>query len=57
MALALKMNPPVISLSSWELPGAAAARSPEEAMKLLQRMIAPSVKGGAESKQEQKRDS
>ena len=38
MALALKMNRPLISLGSWELPGALAARSPEEAVELLDKM-------------------
>ena len=38
MALALKMNRPLISLGSWELPGALAARRPEEAVELLDKM-------------------
>ena len=38
MALALKMNLPLISLGSWELPGALAAKSPEEAVKLLDKI-------------------
>ena len=38
MALALKMNRPLISLGSWELPGALAAKSPEEAVKLLDKI-------------------
>ena len=38
MALALKMNRPLISLGSWDLPGALAAKSPEEAMELLEKM-------------------
>lgn len=35
MALALKMKKPLISLRSWDVPGALKAESPEEAMKLL----------------------
>ena len=38
MALALKMNRPLISLGSWDLPGALAAKSPEEAVELLEKM-------------------
>jgi len=38
MALALKMNRPLISLGSWELPGALAAKSREEAVELLEKM-------------------
>lgn len=38
MALALKMNRPLISLGSWDLPGALVAKSPEEAVELLDEM-------------------
>ena len=38
MALALKMNRPLISLGSWDLPGALAAKNPEEAVELLYKM-------------------
>ena len=35
IALALKMNKPVISLKSWDIPGTLRAETPEEALKLL----------------------
>jgi hypothetical protein len=38
MALAMKMNKPVISLSSWEICGAFHAKDPEEVAKLLERI-------------------
>ncbi|MBN1235216.1 MAG: TIGR00725 family protein [Methanotrichaceae archaeon] len=38
MALALKMNKPVISLDSWEISGALKAQDPEEALELLSRI-------------------
>jgi uncharacterized protein (TIGR00725 family) len=36
IALALKMRKRVISLKSWEIPGAVKAETPEEAVKLLE---------------------
>jgi uncharacterized protein (TIGR00725 family) len=36
IALALKMGKRVISLKSWEIPGAMKAETPEEAMRLLE---------------------
>jgi len=47
MALALKMKKPLISLGSWELPGALAAKSPEEAMELLDKIRLPSDAAGS----------
>jgi uncharacterized protein (TIGR00725 family) len=38
MALALKMNKPVISLDSWDICGALKAKNPEEALELLGRI-------------------
>ena len=38
MALALKINRPLISLGSWDLPGALAAKIPEEAVELLDKI-------------------
>jgi uncharacterized protein (TIGR00725 family) len=47
MALALKMKKPLISLGSWELPGALEAKSPEEAMELLDRIKQKSDAAGS----------
>jgi hypothetical protein len=38
MALALKMNKPVVSLDSWDICGALKAKNPEEALELLGRI-------------------
>ena len=38
MALALKMNKPVVSLNSWDVCGALKAKDPEEALELLDRI-------------------
>ena len=38
MALALKMNLPLVSLGSWELPGALVAKSHVEAVELLDKI-------------------
>ena len=38
MALALKMNKPVVSLNSWDVCGALKAKDPEEALALLDRI-------------------
>ena len=38
MALALKMNKPVVSLDSWEISGVLKAKDPEEALELLGRI-------------------
>ncbi|HNX40321.1 MAG TPA: LOG family protein, partial [Methanothrix sp.] len=36
IALALKMGRPVISLASWDIPGALRASSPEQAVEMLE---------------------
>ncbi len=38
VALALKIKRPVISLHSWEIPGMIKAETPEEALRLLDRL-------------------
>jgi uncharacterized protein (TIGR00725 family) len=49
MALALKMNKPVISLDSWEISGTLKAKDPEEALQLLGK-IDPGLKGAKEQR-------
>ena len=39
IALALKMNRPVISLESWDIAGTMKARDPREAIEILNRLL------------------